>query len=188
MLAPYASSGQLRVLLQHKLVAAETERDSVRSVTVRGPTGTDRTISAKYILDATEQGDLLPLTKTEYVTGFESKKQTGELHAPDVPQPANIQSFTSCFAVEYLKGEDHTIEKPSEYAFWRDYVPKMRPAWPGKLLSWEVTHPVTLDKREMTFNPEQSEAVPGPPSKLPVNWTAAMLSRGAPVGCGHRPA
>ena len=86
----------------------------------------DRALTATYFLDATEQGDLLPLTKTEYVTGFESQKQTGELHAPAEAQPANIQSFTVCFAIEYMKGEDHTIEKPEEYAFWRDYVPKCR--------------------------------------------------------------
>ena len=119
---------------------------------------------ATYFLDATEQGDLLPLTKTEYVTGFESQKQTGELHAPTEAQPSNIQSFTFCFAIEYRKGEDHTIEKPDQYTFWRDYVPKLRPPWPGKLLSWEMTHPITREKRQMSFDPEQTQAAPGIPN------------------------
>jgi FAD dependent oxidoreductase len=167
MLAPYISSGRLQVLLEHKPTAADIDRDTVRSVTVRSlRTGAERTIQAAYILDATEQGDLLPLTRTEFVTGFESRKQTGEIHAPESPQPDNIQSFTVCFATEHLKGEDHTIEKPAEYAFWRDYVPQLRPAWPDKLLSWSTSHPHTLARRDMTFNPEQSDAIPGGPVNL----------------------
>ena len=166
LLAPYISSGKLQVLLEHTPIAADADGDRVRMVTVRGPENRERTIDAKYVLDATEQGDLLPLTKTEYVTGFESRKQTGELHAPDVAQPDNIQSFTVCFAMEYLKGQDHTVDKPEEYEFWRDYVPKLRPPWPGRLLSWEMTHPVTLEKRPMAFNPEQTEPVAGQPVNL----------------------
>ena len=163
MLAPYVSMGRLQILLEHKPVSADIERDSVRSVNVRSSrSGAERTIHAKYILDATEQGDLLPLTKTEFVTGFESKKQTSEPHAPDTAQPDNIQSFTVCFAMDYIKGEDHTIEKPEEYGFWRDYVPQLRPAWPDKLLSWSMSHPQTLARRELSFNPEQLDPVPGP--------------------------
>ena len=45
-------------------------------------------------------------------------------------QPGNQQAITCCFAVEYLDGEDHTIDRPAEYAFWRDYVPALKP--PGR--------------------------------------------------------
>ena len=51
-------------------------------------------------------------TKTEYVTGAESQKQTGEPHAAAEPQPDNMQGITCCFAIDYLSGEDHTIETP----------------------------------------------------------------------------
>lgn len=162
MLASHLSSGRLQVLLEHKPVSADVERDAVRAVTVRSNSGADRTIHASYFLDATEQGDLLPLTKTEFVTGFESKRKTGELHAPDTAQPANIQSFTVCFAMDYLKDEDHTIEKPQEYSFWRDYAPQLKPAWPDKLLSWSMSHPHTLAKRDFAFDPQQLDATPGP--------------------------
>jgi hypothetical protein len=67
-----------------------------------------------------------------------------------------------CFAIDYRKGEDHTIDKPADYAFWRDYVPAMRPAWPGKLLSWAMSSPATLKTRDVTFDPEQAESRPGP--------------------------
>jgi hypothetical protein len=153
MLAPYESGGRLILLPRHKPVRADISGDRIRSVAVRGDSGLEKVITAPYFLDATEQGDLLPLTKTEYVTGFESRRQTGELHAPEQAQPANLQAFTVCFAVDYLHGEDYTIDKPEEYAFWRDYVPEMRPPWPGKLLSWSMSNPQTLKERAVTFDP-----------------------------------
>ena len=65
-----------------------------------------------------------------------------------------MQAFTYCFAVDYLPGEDHRIEKPTEYENWRSYVPDLRPAWPGKLLSWTVTDPITLAPHTHPFDPE----------------------------------
>jgi hypothetical protein len=166
MLAPWIGGGQLVLLLEHKPVAAETNRDDVRAVTVRSlRTSRTATVRARYFLDATEQGDLLPLTKTEYVTGYESRRQTGEIRAPEQAQPANIQSFTVCFAIGYDKSRPEPIEKPEEYAFWRDYVPDLKPAWPGKLLDWTMSHPITLKPRPMGFNPEPPYAtVEGQPN------------------------
>ncbi len=154
MLAPYVSSGQLTVMMRYKPVSASLDGDRVRAVTVRGlDSGLTHAVAARFFVDATELGDLLPLTKTEYVTGFESQKQTGEPSAPAEPQPANEQSFTHCFAMDYRPGEDHTIDKPAEYGFWREYVPKLTPAWPGKLLSWMMSNPRTLAPRELGFDP-----------------------------------
>lgn len=154
MLAPYISGGQLTLLLSHKPTNADVTSDHVRAVTVRSTeSGDERTINAPYFLDATELGDLLPLTKTEFVAGFESQRDTGELHAPGEAQPANHQAFTACFAIDHLPGEDHTIERPSEYEKWRDYVPAMKPPWPGKLLSWHMSNPRTLDVRPVFFDP-----------------------------------
>ncbi len=154
MLAPYLSSRQLRALLKHVPVAADVDGDRVRSVTVK-PLENDRTVTltAPYFIDATELGDLLPLTKTEFVIGAEAQKDTGEPHAPAEAQPLNQQAFTWCFAVDHLPGEDHVIERPEEYGFWRDYVPAMQPAWPGKLLSWEMSDPISLNTRKVSFDP-----------------------------------
>src|SRR5262249_701284 len=124
MLAPYESSGRVKVLPRHKAIAADVDGDRVRAVTLRDlSSGTELTIEAPYFIDVTELGDVLPLTKTEFVTGFESCKETQEPHAPEEAQPLNQQAFTWCFAVDYLAGEDHTIAKPDEYEFWRKYVP-----------------------------------------------------------------
>lgn len=161
MLMPYIGSGQLTLLLEHVPESATTDHDRVISVTVRdNKLGIRRTVLAPYYLDATELGDLLPLTRTEFVTGAEAQSQTGELHAAVTPQPGNSQSFTFCFAIDYLPGEDHTIEKPREYAFWRDYIPKLTPPCsPAETspLSWTMCDPKTLAKRNAFFEPEPKD-------------------------------
>lgn len=163
MLAPAISGGHLTVLLRHKARSCDVVAGSLRSVTVRNmEAASDRSIEAQQFLDATEQGDLLPLSKTEHVTGSESRRKTGEAHAPENDNTNNIQSFTICFAMDYLKDEDHTVDRPSEYEFWRDYVPKLTPSWPGKLLSWSMTNPVTLEKRDLSCDPEQQTSRSGP--------------------------
>ncbi|MFO1459174.1 MAG: FAD-dependent oxidoreductase [Verrucomicrobiota bacterium] len=154
MLAPHVSAGRLRILLEHEPVSAEVSGDRVRAVAVRDRrSGRARTLRAPYFVDATELGDLLPLTGTEHVLGAESRSETGEPHAPESAQPLNQQAFTWCFVVEHRPGEDHTISKPSEYAFWRDYLPGMRPPWPGRLLSWSMSDPITLQTRKVAFDP-----------------------------------
>jgi hypothetical protein len=114
-------------------------------------------LEGAYFLDATELGDLLALTRTEYVTGAESRKETEEVHAPAEAQPHNMQAFTCCFAMDYLDGEDHTIEKPKQYAFWKRYVPRLNPPWTGPLLDWKTTHPVTLAARTLSFDPAAAD-------------------------------
>jgi len=156
MLQPYMSRGQLRILLHHKAIAAQTEGDFVRFVAAKHLLSGDRLLlRASYFLDATELGDLLPLTGTEYVTGAESHHDTGEPHAAAEAQPQNQQAFTFCFAMDYCEGEDHTIERPSEYEFWRNYIPELTPPWTGPLLSLTGCHPVTLERREYLFDPVQ---------------------------------
>jgi hypothetical protein len=175
MLARYASSGLLTLLLRHRPAAADTGNDSVRSVSVRDlDSGAQRTIHAAYFIDATEQGDLLPLTRTEYVTGFESRRQTGEPSAPEIAQPANLQAFTFCFAIDHVADEKHGIEKPEEYSFWRDYVPEMKPAWPGKLLSWQMSDPISLKVRRVIFDPSADASQPGGPLNL---WIYRRIAR-----------
>jgi FAD dependent oxidoreductase len=154
MLAPYISAGRLQVLLDHEPIAADVAGDRVRAVSMRDRRGGgDTVLAALYVIDATELGDLLPLTRTEFTIGAESRRDTGELHALDEANPLDQQAITSCFAMDYAAGEDHTIDRPAEYAFWRDYVPAMAPPWPGRLLSWQMSEPRTLTTRQVTFDP-----------------------------------
>jgi hypothetical protein len=154
MLAPYASSGQLLILPKHVAVAAGADRDRVTDVILLDlESGARRVITAEYFLDATELGDLLPLTNTEFVTGAEAQSKTGEMHAAAEAQPENSQSYTYCFAIDHIEGEDHTIDRPAEYLFWRDYVPSLNPPWTGHLLNWTACEPKTLKPRRMYLGP-----------------------------------
>ncbi|TMW72279.1 FAD-dependent oxidoreductase [Alteribacter natronophilus] len=137
MLAPYESSGKVEILHKHRITGAETEGDLIKTVTVRNlETGSDVILEAPYFLDATECGDVLPAAGVEYVTGAESIEQTGEPSALEEADPLDMQAVSVCFALDYKEGEDHTIEKPEDYEFWKEYEPDF---WPDKLLSW--THP-----------------------------------------------
>ena len=160
MLAPYQSSQQLMVLLEHKITGADTSGDRVRALKALSyRSGKEVVLTAPYFVDATELGDLLPLTGTEFVTGTESKKETGELHAPEKADPNNQQSFAVCFAMDYVpeinqKKTEHLIEKPKDYTFWRNLVPKLTPAWSGKLLDLSYSNPSTLEPKTLGFHPE----------------------------------
>ena len=154
MLSPFASMGRLTVLLEHMPIAAEADGDRVRSVTLRDAgTGDQRLVVAPYVLDATELGDLLELAGVEHVVGFEAASATGDRSAPSTAEPLNQQAFTLCFPLEHRPGEDHTIDMPTDYGFWRDYVPAIDPPWPGPLLDLSYSDPRTLEPRFVPFDP-----------------------------------
>ena len=154
MFMPYISSGKLTLLMEHKAVTAEVKGNKVQSLeVVNVKTKTRSQLSAPYFVDATELGDLLPITGTEFVTGTESKAETNELHAPEKGNPDNNQAFTVCFAIDYRPGENHVIEKPTEYAFWKDFIPKMAKPWSGKLLDLSYSNPKTLEPKQLGFHP-----------------------------------
>jgi len=153
MLAPHRTSGRLEVLRRHRPVAVEVHADEVAAVTLATPQGETVAVSAAYVLDATETGELLPLAGAEYVTGAESQRDTGEPHASEVTDPLNLQAISVCFALRHHAGEDHTIEKPEDYEFWRDYKAAF---WPAPNLSWVAPDPQTLApvQRFLAPNPE----------------------------------
>lgn len=155
MLAPYVSNRQLLILLEYKVIKADTQGDRVQALhALHLPTKRTVVLEGAYFVDATELGDVLPLTKTEYVTGSEANSVTNELHAGSKANPINNQSFTMCLAMDYVPGEDHTIAKPKTYDFWRTYVPNLSPAWSGRMLSLSYSNPRTLAPKSLGFHPE----------------------------------
>lgn len=152
MLSPYMSSGKVTILTEYNPIEAETSNDKIYSVTIENTKSKEKyVLSAPYFLDATDCGDLLPLVKAEYVTGSESVNETGELHAfSNEADPLDMQAVTWCFAVDYIEGEDYTIEKPKQYDFWRNYKADF---WPDKNLSWKILVPHTLKPRESSLFP-----------------------------------
>lgn len=154
MLSPYVSSGKLTILYRHKATKSTVNNGTVADITVKcDRTGDVKILRAPFFVDATELGDLLPLTKTEFVTGTESQKETGELHAPIEGNPDNVQAFTTCFAMDYLPDEHHVINKPDDYDFWQKFTPQLKKPWPGKLLDLHYSNPRTLEKRLLCVDP-----------------------------------
>jgi hypothetical protein len=155
-LSKFVKCGNLRILTEHFPVAAYSEADEIRGVSLKNlRTGENVTISAKYFVDATELGELLPLAKVEFVTGSEAQSETGEPSAKEFADPKNSQAFSVCFALDYRAGENHTIEKPEKYEFWRDFAPQLNTPWSGKLLSLSGVNPRTLEKIDYNFAPHE---------------------------------
>jgi hypothetical protein len=138
MLAEFIASGRLTVLRNRKATGAHVDRDRIVSVELENlESGERETIEADYFLDATELGDLLPLSHSEYVVGDESR-------------PGNVQAFTWCaaLALDPTPGADHTINKPRQYDRWRDFHPVMTPPYGGRLFDWMYPIPWTLQQKQ----------------------------------------
>ena len=160
LLNEFVVSGKLRILREHVAVSAETNGSKVRNVTLKNLRNYDEfLIEAHYFVDATELGELLPLTKTEFVTGAEAHSETMEPSAKETPEPHNSQAFSMCFAMSFHDGEDHTIERPTNYEFWREFVPDLQPKWSGKLLSLTGLSPRTLEPVHYNFQPNDEPNV-----------------------------
>lgn len=152
MLAPALAEG-LDLRMETVPVAAQTVNDRVTAVTLRHiPSGQETLVTPRFVIDATELGDGLALTGTEYALGAESRDETGEPHALSGDHETdNVQGFTWCAVVGWDPEGDHTIERPREYDFWRAYQPTH---WPDKLLSFTMHNAV---KNEAVHFPLFSE-------------------------------
>ena len=166
-LEPFISSGKLTLLKKTIPEAVETDNDEVKSVKVLNLESNKQLIlRGRFFADATELGELLPMAQCEHVVGTEGKSATGELHMPEKASRSNQQAFTMCFAVDHNEGENHTIDQPREYNFWKSFVPEITPPWPGRLLDFNYTHPSSGLSKRLGFNPT------GPHQKGIINlWT-----------------
>lgn len=159
MMAYARVTGLLDVRFRRAPAAIEMDGDHVRAVTLRHlETGDTEVVQAAYVLDATELGDLLPLAGVEYVTGAESQDETGEPHAVNgPPRPDDVQAFTWCLALSYDPDGDHVIERPAQYEYWSTFVPQLTPPWPGRLLDWTTSDPMTLKPKRWVLFPEDDD-------------------------------
>jgi hypothetical protein len=182
MLAPHVAAGRVRMLAGVP-VRAETDRDAIAAVTIADRFERFTVLTAPYFVDGTETGELLKLGGVEYVTGSESRRDTKEPHAPVEANPDNHQAFTVCFAMDYQDGKDNRIPEPPGYQKWKDYVPALEPRWPGGILSWDYSDPVTLKPKRPAFDPT------GPVPKGLNLWTyRRILDRGNFAGGWFRAA
>ena len=152
MLAPHVASGCVTILLEHEIESVSKSGDKIVGARVLDKnTGQSRDIEAKIYIEATETGEVLSLANVEYVVGFESQSMTGEPSAPNEYQPGNIQAFSACFAMSYDSKSDNTVEKPSNYEYWRNF--KM-PFFDQNWVSWHSVEPRSLNEIVFDFDPE----------------------------------
>lgn len=157
MLAPFVASGLLEIRLRTAPLDAELDGESI-SIDPLNPRarqessadrirairlldlddGGEEVVRAKIFLDATELGELLPMTGTGYAIGAEPKKDTGEPSAVHGPAEwDDVQGITWCMAIAHDDGSHRVIDKPKDYARWRAFKPDF---WPGPLLGFDVLH------------------------------------------------
>lgn len=148
LLQPALTRGNLDVRVMRGPLNALVDGDRVRLVRfLNFLSGEEEVVHAKFVLDATETGDLLPLTGTEYAVGAETASVTGERHAVSGPtQPENVQGLTWVAAVAHDEGSHRVIDRPATYGFWKAYKP---PVWPGPLLGFEFPDPRTGERRSL---------------------------------------
>lgn len=153
MIHPYVISGKIDLFYETYPVSSKMKEDEIEHLIMQNKDG-QFIVKAKYFLDATEMGDLLPITNTEYVSGSESKKETGELHAIEESDPLDMQAITWCFAVSLEDEGDYTIEKPELYEFFKNHRSDF---WTGSQLSWTYVEPHTLNPIEGSMKKEEGK-------------------------------
>ena len=116
----------VRVLRRMKTASVTTDGDRITELVALGlDDGRQIRFKPDLVIDATELGDLLPLSGAEYTVGAETVVQTGEEQAqPLEPKPHCVQSFTYTFACERRPAaESHVIPRPEKYEHYKSAQP-----------------------------------------------------------------
>ena len=94
--------------------------DTITAVIAETAEGSRLRLTPRYILDATDMGDVLALCGREgvdWVVGAEAQSDTGEPDAPPEARPHWVQPFTFPFALEWSPETQaaNIIERPHDY-------------------------------------------------------------------------
>ncbi len=151
-LQPYIKTGLLQIEYQTIPISADVQQDEIKSIIVKNlVTKKQMTVSAKYFLDASDCGDLLPIVGAEYRTGAESKSEFLEPSAPENANKQDMQPITWVCAVEILGDDDkseYKIAKPEMY----DYFANLDvPYDDNKLFSEYIPDAMTKKKKKFSF-------------------------------------
>jgi hypothetical protein len=115
MLEPYVHRGKLLILLRTAPVAVQRRGNRIQDVTVyHFASRRFLRLRGTVFIDATELGEFLPLAGADFVTGAESRAETGEPDAPLQADPSAAQSFTYPFILE-RGGSTHDSPNPVGY-------------------------------------------------------------------------
>ncbi|HZY60876.1 MAG TPA: FAD-dependent oxidoreductase [Edaphobacter sp.] len=98
MLQPQIEKGRLKVWVHTVPVRVDRQGRKIESVQAYDLSHkTWLRLEGKYFVDATEWGDLLPLSDLPFRVGAEAKSETHERNAADKADPLAVQSFTYPF-------------------------------------------------------------------------------------------
>jgi hypothetical protein len=119
LLASYARKGLITVFLRSKVLEAKVKDRRIKAVIICHLDREDKfsELRCRFVIDATELGDLLPMLHIPYASGAESRSETGEPHAPADANPENVQDFTYPFVLELMPQAEkgNKIPKPPFY-------------------------------------------------------------------------
>ncbi|HLK57947.1 MAG TPA: FAD-dependent oxidoreductase [Chthonomonadaceae bacterium] len=116
-------AGRLQIVYRTHAVGVEMDREDshrIGAVVAQAENGQQTRYRARYVLDATDQGDLLPLCGEkgrDWVAGSQSRSDTGEPDAPPEEKPKWVQPFTFTCAIDWSPETMQTniIPKPLNY-------------------------------------------------------------------------
>ncbi|CAN5134408.1 FAD-dependent oxidoreductase [soil metagenome] len=98
----------------------------------------DTRAAGRVFADATELGDLLPLTGAPWVIGSEGPLYKESLALPE-EDPHAVQSCTWCAVIEYVPGARfEPVPSPPNYARWRDGYRFDIAGWDGTRHSYRM--------------------------------------------------
>ncbi|MEG2015381.1 MAG: FAD-dependent oxidoreductase, partial [Clostridia bacterium] len=119
MVQPYIDNGCLTIMKNTVLTAVDSDSNEIRSVTVSS-NNQFTTALAKVYIDGTDTGELVALSKTEYITGDEGIKAYSEPSASLRGDKRDMQPINWAVAVERNDKNvcDNIIPKPAEYDYF----------------------------------------------------------------------
>ena len=126
MTLPFETAGNLEILFGAKVKQIKCDSSGpqgeirIASVQITLSDGSVRVIEPRFLLDATDTGELLPLCGeegTDWFVGAEAQSETGEPDAPPEARRHWVQPFTFPFPIDWSPEttSDNIIEPPTDY-------------------------------------------------------------------------
>jgi hypothetical protein len=136
MLKPSLDNGRLRLWTHTAPVSVDRDGRKIRSVLVYDFAREQwLRLRGQYFIEATELGDLLPLSGLPFRVGAEAQSETHERNAPVVAQPRASQSFTYPFILE-KSANAVSVPKPPAYDSFLSQYTMVVDYGHGKLLTY----------------------------------------------------
>ncbi len=123
MTQPFEEYGRLKLYFGARATSCEMDADDpgrIAHVVAVLSDGSEARFTPRFVLDATDLGDLLPMCGEQgidWVVGAESASETGEPDAPAETKAHWVQPFTFPFAIDWSPetADTNVIERPYDY-------------------------------------------------------------------------